>query len=333
MEYYGLDVHKLSITYTCVDVGGRVLRRGRVPNTYEDIREIVAPSSGEAWVVLEATRAWSFVYDTLESTGVRIFLAHARRVKAIASAKVKTDSVDSETLVHLLRTGLLPVSYAPPPPVRSWREMLRTRHALVRMRTTFYCRIQILLAKEGLLCPASDIFGRRGRRWLQAQELTPVHRQLVDLLTRQADALKKEITLLEDNLREALSDHPALDRLLTVPGFGFLTAATFLAEVGDVSRFPRARNLVSYLGLAPRVHASGGRVRMGRLTKEGPPLVRSYLVQASYNAIRRPGVCQDLYGRVYARSGSQAARVAVARKLVILAFLAWRFGVHVPSRE
>ena len=82
MEYYGLDVHKLSITYTCVDVGGRVLRRGRVPNTSEGIREIVSPSRGKAWVALEATRAWSFVYDTLEPTGVRIFLAHARRVKA-----------------------------------------------------------------------------------------------------------------------------------------------------------------------------------------------------------------------------------------------------------
>ena len=207
--------------------------------------------------------------------------------------------------------------------------MLRTRHSLVRMRTTFYCRIQILLAKEGLLCPATDIFGRRGRRWVAAQELSPVHRQLVDLLVRQADALKQEIGVLEDNLREALEAHPALARLLTVPGFGFLTAATFLAEVGDVSRFPRARHLVSYLGLAPRVRASGGRVRMGRLTKEGPPLVRSYLVQAAYNAIRRPGICQDLYGR----SGSQSARVAVARKLVTLAYLAWKFGVQIPSRE
>lgn len=333
MEYYGLDVHKVSITYTCVDRSGGVLRRGRVPNTCEGIRQIVAPSNGDGVVALEATGAWSFVYDNLEPTGVRIFLAHARRVKAIASAKVKTDPVDSETLAHLLRTGLLPISYAPPPPVRSWREMLRTRHALVRMRTAFYCRIQIILAKEGLSCPASDIFGRRGRRWLEAQELTPVHRRLVDLLTRQADALKREILSLEDDLRQALCGHPALDRLLKVPGFGFLTAATFLAEVGDITRFPRARNVVSYLGLAPRVHASGGHIRIGRLTKEGPPLVRSYLVQAAYAAIRQPGICQDLYQRVHARSGFQAARVAVARKLVILAYLAWKHDVHMPTRE
>jgi len=109
------------------------------------------------------------------------------------------------------------------------------------------------------------------RRWLESQGLTPVHRLLVDLLTRQADALKQEIGSLEGTLREVLGGDPALDRLLKVPGFGFLTAATFLAEVGDVSRFPRARNVVSYLGLAPRVHASGGRVRMGGLPRKDLP--------------------------------------------------------------
>jgi hypothetical protein len=80
MEYYGLDVHKLSITYTCVDGEGRVLRRGRVPNTCEDIKAIVAPSNGKAWVTLEATRAWSFVYDTLEPTGVTI-LSNAKNIR------------------------------------------------------------------------------------------------------------------------------------------------------------------------------------------------------------------------------------------------------------
>ena len=73
MEYYGLDVQKLSITYTCMDGDGQVLRRGRVPNTSEDIREIVAPSGDKAWVALEATGAWSFVYDTLESTALGSF--------------------------------------------------------------------------------------------------------------------------------------------------------------------------------------------------------------------------------------------------------------------
>ena len=333
MEYYGLDIHKLSITYTCMNEQGQILRRGQVATTPEAIREIVAPSGGQAWVALEATRGWSYVYDTLEPLGVHLFLSHPKRVKAIASAKVKTDAIDSATLAHLLRTRLLPVSYAPPPPVRSWREMVRTRQGLVGMRSACRHRIHSILAKEGLIVPMSDLFGKKGRRWLAAQSLSAPHRQLVDLLSDQVGSITQAITEIEENLRHTLGELPALARLMTVPGFGLLTAAAFLAEVGNVDRFPRARHLVSYLGLAPRVRASGGHVRTGSLTKEGPPLVRSYLVQAVQNATRSPGPCQDLYLRVRERSGAKSARVAVARKLAILAYLAWKFPKEVTSRE
>lgn len=329
MEYYGLDVHKLSITYTAMSPEGRILRRGRVCPTPQAIQGIITPSGGQAWVALEATGAWSYVYDLLEPLGIRITLAHPRRVKAIATAKVKTDSVDATTLAHLLRSGLLPACYVPSPPVRTWRELLRTRQALVRMRTACCTRIHALLAKEGLLPPVSDLFGRGGRRWLAAQSLSPTHGQLVELLLAQADSLSQGVKTLEDELHRALAEHPALAHLREVPGFGFLTAAAFLAEVGTVDRFPRARHLVSYLGLAPRVRTSGERARTGRLTKEGPPMVRSYLVQAVRGAVRRPGPCQELYLRVRERSGPQAARVAVARKLAIVAYHACKLSREV----
>lgn len=333
MEYYGLDIHKLSITYTCMNEQGEILRRGRVETTPEAIRGIVAPSGERAWVALEATRGWSYVYDTLQPLGVEFFLAHPKRVKAIATAKVKTDAIDSATLAHLLRTRLLPVSYAPPPSVRSWREMLRTRQGLVRMRSACRHRIHSILGKEGLIVPVTDLFGKKGRRWLADQGLSCSHRQLVDLLSSQVDSITLAIREVEESLRQSLEEHPVLARLMTVPGLGFLTAAAFLAEVGDVDRFPRARHLVSYLGLAPRVRSSGGHTRIGSLTKEGPPLIRSYLIEVVQNAVRSPGPCQDLYLRVKERSGSQSARVAVARKLAVLAYLAWKFPKEVASRE
>ena len=119
------------------------------------------------------------------------------------------------------------------------------------------------------------------------------------------DSITEAITEIQENLRQTLGEHPVLACLLSVPGFGFLTSAAFLTEVGDVERFPRARHLVSYLGLAPRVRASGGHLRIGSLIKEGPPLVRSYLVRVVQNAIRSPGPCQELFERVRNRSGSQ----------------------------
>jgi transposase len=303
---------------------GHIIHHGRVTTTPDAIREIFAPADGQAQVALESTGAWSYVYDLLKPLGVHITLAHPRRVKAIAFAKVKTDSVDATTLAHLLRTGLLPTSFAPSPQVRTCRELLRTRQGLVRMRTACCLRIHALLTKEGRVPPVSDLFGRRGRCWLSEQALSPSHRYLVDILLAQADSLTQGIRALESRLRCEFEGHPALFSLQRIPGFGFLTAAAFLAEVGEISRFPRARYLVSYLGLAPRVHASGQRVRIGKLTKEGPSLMRSYLVQAVQRAIRRPGPCQELYQRVRQRSGAQTARVAVARKLAIMAYHAWK---------
>jgi transposase len=221
VEYYGLDIHKLSITYTCMNEAGRILRRGQVATTPEAIRGIVAPSGGQACVALEATRGWSYVYDTLEPLGVQLFLAHPKRVKAIVSAKVKTDAIDSATLAHLLRTRLLPVSYAPPPSVRSLREMLRTRQGLVGMRSACRHRIHSILAKEGLIVPMSDLFGKKGRRWLGAQSLSAPHRQLVDLLSDQVSNITLAITEIEECLRHTLGEFPVLARLMTVPGLGF----------------------------------------------------------------------------------------------------------------
>lgn len=332
MHYYGLDVHKKSISFSCLDETGKVVRRGRIAPTAKEVRAMVAPSGGKAWVTLEATGAWSYVHDLVEPEVQRVVLAHPRRVKAISSARVKTDTVDAATLAHLLRTNLLPTAYVAPPLVRTWRELLRTRQGFVRMRTACRLRIQALLAKEGLLPVHADLFGRGGRQWLAAQRLTPAHQTLVGVLLTQQDALSQSIRTMEATIKEALGGHPIVMRLRTLSGFGLFTAAAFVAEVGDVSRFRRARFLISYIGLAPRVHASGAHVRLGKLTKEGPPLLRSYLAQAVQGAIRTPGQCQDLYQRVKARSGPQAARMAVARKLAIQAYHIWKGAAETISQ-
>jgi len=299
---------------------GDLLHRGKVATDDDAIRQIVAPSRGNAMVTLEATGRWSYVYDLLEPLAAGMVLAHSRRVKAIASARVKTDSVDATTLAHLLRTNLLPRCYVPPLHIRGWRELLRTRQALVHMRASCCVRIHALLAKEGLNSPVSDLMGRRGRRWLAGLDLGAVHRYLLQVLLAQVDKQGEGIRLIEGRLRQELGEHPVVKRLQEIPGFGPLTSMAFLAEVGDVRRFPRARHLVSYLGLAPRVRASGEHTRYGRLSKEGPPLARAYLGQAVQGAIGRPGPCQELYNRVSERGGSHAARMAVARKLAILAY-------------
>jgi hypothetical protein len=173
--------------------------------------------------------------------------------------------------------------------------------------------------------PVSDLFGARGRQWLAAQELPADEQETVAACLRQIEFLDREIALLERALAEQALASPEMRRLLTLPGVNFVTAAALLAAIGDIRRFPSARQLVSYLGLDPRVRQSGLEpARHGRISKQGPGETRHVLVEAAWHATRAPGPLRAFHERIAARRGSNIAAVAVARKLAVIAW-------HMPS--
>jgi hypothetical protein len=169
--------------------------------------------------------------------------------------------------------------------------------------------------------PVSDLFGARGRRWLAAQELPADERETVAACLRQIAFLDGEIALIERALAEQVLASPQMRRLLTLPGVNFVTAAALVAAVGDIGRFPNARQLVSYLGLDPRVSQSGVEpARHGRISKQGPGETRHVLVEAAWHASRLPGPLRAFHQRIAARRGGNIATVAVARKLAVIAW-------------
>ena len=110
-------------------------------------------------------------------------------------------------------------------------------------------------------------------------------------------------------------------RTTTLPGVNFVTAAALIAAIGDIGRFPTARQLVSYLGLDPRVLQSGTEpARHGRISKQGPGETRHVLVEAAWHATRTPGPLRAFHQRIAARRGGNVATVAVARKLAVIAW-------------
>ena len=154
--YLGLDVHKVRTQYCLVDVLGEILSEGNVPT--EEAASLV--SEVDTAVVLEATGSWHATYDALVATGALVKLAHPARIKAIASAKVKTDKIDARILAHLLRADLIPEAWAPPTSVRELRDLVRLRWRFVSQRTTAKNRITNLLARENLRFAGTDLFGR-----------------------------------------------------------------------------------------------------------------------------------------------------------------------------
>lgn len=314
--YVGLDVHKVRTQYCLLDAGGRVLKEGSVAT--EEVGQLV--DRPDMAVVLESTGSWCAPYDTLVARGAAVKLAHPARVRAIAAARVKTDRIDAQTLAHLLRTDLIPEAWAPPEEVRDWRDLVRLRWALLTNQTKAKNQIHGLLARAGQRYPGTDLFGRRGRRWLAAVPVRPPVRALVEELLAHLEETARHVNAVTRRLEDALAGHPARGLLQTVPGVGFLTAATLIAELGDWRRFRSAKQVAAYFGLVPAVRASAGRTRYGHLTKAGSAHARRALVEAAHVAVRLPGPVRRRYLALIRRRGKKVALVAAARTLLVLAW-------------
>jgi transposase len=239
---------------------------------------------------------------------------------AVGRARAKTDRLDARTLARLLAAGELDAVWMPDETTRAMRRRLSQRSQLVRSRTRAKNEIHaVLIRRLQGHAPVSDIFGARGRAWLAALELPDDERDTVAACLRHVDFLDAEVAALDRAIAEQALQSPEVLRLMTVPGVSVITATTFIAAIGDIRRFPSARQVIGYLGLDPKVRQSGSTpARHGRITKQGSAAVRHVLVEAAWVAVRQPGPLRAFYERVRARRGGQVAAVATARKMASL---------------
>jgi transposase len=317
----GLDVHRDFCQVAIAD-GGRARSAGRIATMPEQL-ELFARSLAPAdRVVLEATGNALAIARILEPHVAEVVLAHAKQVRAISHARVKTDKVDAKVLADLLAADLIPAVWIGDERARMLRRLVSRRRGLVKRRTQVKNDISAVLHRnlKGRN-PASDPFGKKGRAWIAAQRLPIDERLTVDGCLRQLDFLGGELGQIDAIIAEhALSDSD-VRRLMTIPGVDVVTAATLAAVIGDVRRFPTARHLVGYLGLHPTVRQSGNApARHGRVSKEGPSAARHVLVEAAWSAAKAPGPLRAFAQRTAARRGRHVATVAVARKLAVLAW-------------
>lgn len=171
--------------------------------------------------------------------------------------------------------------------------------------------------------------------WLQAVPLAESKRTRLDAFLRLLDSVQIEIKSAEATIQQKAKADAAASRLTTIPGIGFLSALTILAEIGDISRFTDAAHLVSFAGLAPRVRSSGGRTKLGHITKQGPSALRWLLIEATHIAVRKPGWLQDKYLGLRRGKSSSVAVSACARELLVAIYHVLMrgeaFGGHVRS--
>jgi transposase len=298
---------------------GGLRSAGRIQTRPEALELFARSLDARDWVALELTgNAWA-IARILEPHVARVIVVSPSDT-GIRQARAKTDRLDARALAKLLWAGELDGVWTPDERIRAMRRLLARRSQLVRARSRAKNENHAVLMR----ClkdrpPVSDLFGVKGRRWLAEQQLAVCERETVDSAMRQVEFLDSEIAEVEKPVAAEALSWPDVKRLMTVPGVNVIVAATFMAAVGDIRRFPDPRTLTGYLGLDPRVRQSGvGPAAHGHISKQGSSSARHALVEACWSMVRQPGPIASFYQRIKARRGHSIAIVASARKLACL---------------
>ena len=314
----GLDVHRdFCVVAICED--GKVRSAGRVPSTPEGLGLLAESLLATDRVALEVTGSCWEVARILEPHVQRVVVVSPDDT-GISSARAKTDKLDSRTLAVLLWKGELDAVWMPDERCRILRRRLARREQLVRARTRAKNEIAAVLARRLVeRPPLADLFGVKGRQWLAGLKLPVEERESVDAGLRQIVFLDAEIVAVDRVIAQQALLWPEIRRLMTVSGVNLICAASFMAAIGDASRFLTSRRLVAYLGLDPKVRQSGeAPARSGRISKRGSASARWALVEAAWSVVKQPGPLRAFYERLRARRGHGKAIVATARKLTVL---------------
>lgn len=315
----GMDIHRTFAEVVFWE-DGRLRPAGRIDMTRSGLEGFGRTLISKDEVVIEATGNSMAVVHVLSPYVARVIVANPLQVKAIAHARIKTDKIDAGVLASLRAADFLPEIWLPDAATERLRRLVTRRDQVVRHRTRIKNEVHAILHAHLLpRCPHADLFGGRGRVWLERQPLPDDERAAIGRHLRELDRLGEDLVVLDGEIAQAGIDNPAVKRLLTIAGVNLTVAAGLVAAIGDVHRFASPQKLVSYIGLNPRVRQSGlGLAQHGRISKHGRSHARAMLIEAAWAAAKAPGPLHAFFIRIRARRGHQVAAVAVARKLVVL---------------
>jgi transposase len=277
-------------------------------------------------VGVEATGGTRWLERLLAELGHELWVGDPARIRAAAARKAKTDARDAELLLRLLLEDRFPRVWVPSPEQRDARQLVLHRHRLVQMRTRVKNQLQALALNEGVQ-RKSQLWTKAGQEELRSLELPPwANVRRGDLLQLLKD-LDGKIVPLSQSLKQQAEQRPEVKRLMTHPGVGPVVGMAFARTLGDPHRFRTGKQVAAYLGLVPREDSSGGRQRLGHITKQGNTVLRGLLVEAAQVAARHEPEWRRSHMRLALRKNRQIATVAQARRLAVRLWWMWKLGL------
>ena len=328
----GLDLGDRRHSACVLDASGEILAEEVIVNTRECLTAFSARFPG-ATIVLETGTHSPWVSRLFEARGHRVYVANARKLRAISASHTKSDDEDAQMLARLGRADpklLSPVRHRSEATQRALVR-LKVREALVRSRVNLVNAVRFLLKSLGVFV-SSSIKAMAFTRKVRAQ-LAPVDAILVEPLLAAVDALNAQIKALDTELETlARETYPATERLRQIPGVGPLTALCFVLTLEDPKHFAHARAVGPYLGLVPRRDQSGLSDKQLGITKAGHVQLRCLLVNCAHYILGPfgpPCALRTAGERIAVRGGKSAKKravIAVARKLAVTLLALWKTG-------
>jgi transposase len=317
MKIIGCDFHPSYQQIAMVDTETGEMQEGRWEHEKGEAQRFYAALRGqEVRVGMEAVGNSHWFERLLAELGHELWIGDAAQIRQSVVRRQKTDRRDAQQILRLLIEGRFPRLWVPNAAMRDARQLLRHRQKLVEMRTQVKNQLQHLALNQGVR-RKGRLWSRQGRAVLEGLPLQGwTARRRSDLLAM-LDRLEEQVQELDGAVRCEAEQRPAVQLLMTHPGVGPVVGLAYVLTLGPVERFPRGKQVASYLGLIPREHSSGGRQKLGAISKQGNTMMRTLLVEAAQTAARFDQELRRDYQRLKARKHSALAKVMVARKLAV----------------
>ncbi len=322
-RFHGIDRHKRQWTICVLDTSGAEVRSGV---RYLDPQRYIGELGPQDAVVMESATGAFYWADQVERRGARCFIIDPHKFRIIKDSWKKTDKNDSRNMakalwVHLIsREFGLPTVYKPSVAIREPRKYFAQLQIFNRQATMVKNSVQSVLEDNGVVLPRAEketlLKPKHGLNVLDGLAVSPASRLIIEVAlellwktTEQKERIHNEILLAGEPLKDQV------EILMSIRGVSALIALAFLADVGDIRRFPTVRRLSAYLGLAPRSHQSADKYRTGHINRASRPLTRTLLTQA----LPHIAEASDHFGRYYRdvreRRGAGRGRIALMRKV------------------
>jgi transposase len=325
MIYIGMDVSSKSFTVHAINGAKKLMFKGDIKPTRTGLRNMINELGNQSkLVVFEAGNQLKWIALTLKKMkGVQIHVVHPNEIKWINQSSGKTDKIDARKLAYLARADMLPRPvHIVEGKARELRELISARGTIQSKRIALINSIRGCLKQEGYKLPEGFFKNKRWREQLKKMRVGDTQKLILEKFMESIEGMARAESELGSRISEI--NNKDIELLETIPGIGVLSSRVLVSAIDDAKRFDNKKAASKYAALTPRIYQSGGVTHLGHINRDGRMEVRKVLLQCSHTITRMKSYeawpLREFFERIKRRRGKKIAVVALARKLLTIAY-------------